>query len=112
MKDSSLETAAIQMGGCGFWNGRGMRCTSSSCQNLPFALTLSSVQSRRIMPIASSKRSRLSDIGTPYTSNSFGRKARHAVHLELLRQEGPPEPGIQAALAHVIEHGEIAAEMR
>ncbi len=64
-KDSSLEMAAIQIGGCGFWYTRGMRCTSSSVQNLPFAVTRSSVHRRLIMPIDSSKRSRLSDIGTP-----------------------------------------------
>src|SRR5438094_958589 len=37
---------------------------------------------------------------------------RHAVDLELLRQESAAEAGVQATLAHVVEHREVAAEVR
>src|SRR5438876_3557517 len=37
---------------------------------------------------------------------------RHAVDLELLRQESAAEAGVEATLAHVIEHREVAAEVR
>src|SRR5438270_450596 len=37
---------------------------------------------------------------------------RHAIDLELLRQESAAEAGVQATLAQVIEHRELAAEVR
>src|SRR5688572_33263555 len=36
---------------------------------------------------------------------------RHAVDLELLGQESAAEAGVQAAAAHVVEHGQVAAEV-
>jgi hypothetical protein len=39
------EAAPIHSGGCGFWNGGGVRATSLSCQNSPSKVTLSDVHS-------------------------------------------------------------------
>ncbi len=36
---------------------------------------------------------------------------RHAVDLEFLRQEGAAEAGVEAPLAHVVEHRQVAAEV-
>jgi hypothetical protein len=35
-----------------------------------------------------------------------------AVDLELLRQEGAAEAGVEAPAAHVVEHGQLATEVR
>src|SRR3954468_11390007 len=37
---------------------------------------------------------------------------RHAVDLKLLWQESAPESRVESALAHVVEHRQVAAEMR
>ena len=63
----------IRIGGRGDWVGRGRIVTFSKVQCRPRWVTLSSVQSRRMISTPSARRLTRSAIGTPKIANSSGR---------------------------------------
>ena len=62
-----------RIGGRGRWIGRGRIVTFSKLQCRPRCVTLSSVQSRRMISTPSASRLTRSAIGTPKIANSSGR---------------------------------------